>query len=93
MHIRISKAGASNRMTSSVHKLKRTKFHLSMRKNFMLRVPKRWNGLPCCLPLETFKTHLDSWLCNLLLITLPWQGGWTRLYPEVFSNPNNSVIL
>lgn len=42
---------------------------------------------------ETFKTHLDSWLCNLLCVTLPGQGGWTRLYPEVFSNPVNSMIL
>lgn len=65
MHISISKAGASNRMSSSVHKLKRTKFHLSVRKNFMLRVPKHWNGLPrraWSLPLEIFKTHQDSWL-------------------------------
>lgn len=37
---------ANNRMSSNVHKLKQTKFHLCVRKNVTLRVAKHWNGLP-----------------------------------------------
>lgn len=52
-----------------------------MRKNFFtLRVAEHWNNFPGrsgSLPLEMFKTHLDMFLCHLLQVILPCQGGWT----------------
>lgn len=42
---------------------------------------------------ETFKIHLEAFLCNLLQVTVLWQGGWTRKCPEVPLNSNNSVSL
>lgn len=42
--------------------------------------------------LETFQTHLNTFLCNLIFVTLPWQGGWTKWSSKVPSNFNNSVI-
>ncbi|PKU41835.1 hypothetical protein llap_7866 [Limosa lapponica baueri] len=49
-----------------------------------------WKGLPREVvespSLETFKTHLDMFLCNLLWVDLLWQGRWTRLSLEVLSN-------
>ncbi|PKU33643.1 reverse hypothetical protein [Limosa lapponica baueri] len=53
------------------HKLEYKKFHLYMRKNFFtLRVAEHWNRLPREVvespSLETFKTHLDMFLCHLL---------------------------
>jgi len=56
---------------------------MNTRKNFFpLRVTKHWNMLPREVvdspTLEIFKTHLDEVLCNLLYVTLLWQGGWIR---------------
>ncbi|KAJ7396405.1 hypothetical protein BTVI_145503 [Pitangus sulphuratus] len=61
----------SSRMGSKGHKLKHEKFHLNVRKNFFtLGVAEHWNRLPRetveSLSLETFKTHLDTILHNLL---------------------------
>ena len=64
------------------HKLEHRKFHLSMRKNFPVRVPEQWHRLPReaveSPSLETFKPRLDAFLCPLLLVSLLKQGGWTR---------------
>ncbi|KGL79085.1 hypothetical protein N309_01198, partial [Tinamus guttatus] len=47
-------------------KLKHTKFHLHVRKNFItVRVPEPWNRLPreaVESPLEIFQTRLDATL-------------------------------
>ncbi|PKU46984.1 hypothetical protein llap_2698 [Limosa lapponica baueri] len=53
------------------HKLEHRKFHLNMRRScFTLRVAEHWSRLARevveSLSLETFKTCLDTFLCNLL---------------------------
>ncbi|KFV85581.1 hypothetical protein N308_05604, partial [Struthio camelus australis] len=53
------------------HKLKRRKFHLNMRRNFLtVRVAEHWKMLPReaveSPSLETFKTRLDVILGNML---------------------------
>ena len=72
----------SNRTRGNKHKLKHRKFRLNMRKNFFtLRVTEPWNRLPRGVvdspSLGLIKTRLDEVLCSLL-VTLLWQGGWTR---------------
>lgn len=61
----------SNRTRNNGHKLNHKKFHLKMRKKFFtLRIAKHWNRLSRqvveSLSLEILKTHLDTFLCNLL---------------------------
>jgi len=61
----------SDRTRVKGHKLKHSKFHLNMRKNFFtLRVMEHWNPLPREVvespSLEIFKTRLDKVLCSLL---------------------------
>lgn len=61
------------------HKLKRKKSHPNLRKNcLMLRVAEHWNKAirESYVFLETFQAHLNTFLCNLLYLTLPRQGGW-----------------
>jgi len=51
-------------------KLEHRKFHTNTWKNFfMVRVMEHWNRLPGEVvesPMETFKTHVDAYLCDLL---------------------------
>jgi len=68
---RLFLAVLSNRTRGSGHKLEHGKFHQNMRKNFFtLRVTEHWNRAPrevvLSLYLENFRTHLDTFLCNLL---------------------------
>jgi len=60
----------SDRTMGNGHKLKQKKFYLNMRKNFTLSVAEHWNrlsrGVVDSPSLETFKIHLDAFLCSLL---------------------------
>ncbi|KFQ32427.1 hypothetical protein N332_04892, partial [Mesitornis unicolor] len=53
------------------HKLEHRRFHLNLRRNFFpVRVTEHWNRLPREVvespSLETLKTRLDAFLCNLI---------------------------
>lgn len=61
----------SDRTRGNDHKLKYKKFHLNRRKNsFTLREAEHWHRLPRevveCASLEMFKSHMDTFLCDLL---------------------------
>jgi len=61
----------SDRTRGNGHKLKKKKFHLTMRKNFFtLKMAEHWNRLPREVvespSLEILKTCLDMVLCSLL---------------------------
>lgn len=54
-----------------------------------MRMTEQWNRLPKeavgAPSLETFKTCLNAFLCDLLQVILLWQGRWARWYSEVTS--------
>ena len=61
----------SNRTRSNGLKLEHKKFHTNIQKNFFaVGVMEHWNRLPREVvespSMEIFKTHLDTYLCNLL---------------------------
>jgi len=73
----------SDRTRGNGHKLKQSKFQLSMRKNFLpLRVTEPWPRLPReaveSPSLGIFKPRLDAVLCSLLWVTLLGQEGLSR---------------
>jgi len=60
-----------DRTRGNGHKKKHRKFRTNMHKNFFTeRVTEHWTRLPREVVdspfLETFKTHLDAYLCNLV---------------------------
>ena len=60
----------SDRTRNNSLKFEHRKFHTNMQKNlFMIRVTEHWNRLPRevveSLSMEIFKTHLDTYLCDL----------------------------
>lgn len=56
----------SNRTRSNNLKFEHRKFCTNIQKNFFtVRVMKHWNRLPREV-VELFKTHLDTFLCDLL---------------------------
>ena len=68
---RLFSAVCSDRTRSNGLKLKHKKFHRNMQKYFFkIRVMEQWNRLPREImespSMETFKTHLDAYLCDLL---------------------------
>ena len=66
---RLFSAVHGNRIRGNSHKLKHRKFCTNVHKNFfMVRAMEHWNRLPreAVESLETFKTRLDAYLCNLV---------------------------
>ena len=61
----------SGRRRSNGQQLEHRKFHTDLWKNFFtIKVTKHWHRLPRKVmefpSMEIFKTHLDTYLCNLL---------------------------
>ena len=64
-------------------KLEHRRFHVNTRKNFFrVRVTEHWYGRHTEVvgspSLETFKTCLGVFLCDLIEVFLLWQGDCTR---------------
>ena len=78
------------------HRREHRKSHL--RKNFFtVEVTDHWDRLPREVvespSLQTFKTHLDAFLCSLPQGTCFSSRSWAGESPHVSSNPYISVIL
>ena len=81
----------SNRTRSNGQELEHRKFYTNLQNFFTLWVTEHWNRLPREVmespSLEIFKTHLATYLCDLLQGTCFSRGVGLRDLQRSFSTP------